>query len=516
VEVINKREGPLRSLQARVKAALQKKLLKNAVYNSGAFLLISIVNFVTLPFFVSKLGVMQYGIFTLITSLFGYYGIFDLGLGQGLIKFVSERIGLHKEKEIISGIVSAFWIQVIIALFVSAALFVFSWNISGILNVGEHNMQLSSLLVKVASVGFFFSMISSIFSSVLMGMQHYHITSRLDGINNIALNVVSLIFLYTIPGFGLLQLLIFNVAAAIVQAVIYYQQVKRNLASLRLYWELNWPLLQQFFKFSVHIFLSKISNVFSTYIVRFIIGFYAGPAAVTYYTVPSKLMGALGGVLSSAANTLMPYISSLKADSQSERIIQAFRKVSFTFSAFTIPVSLFVACYAHEILDVWMGHEFSSRSWHVLTIICISATIGSFSTVPNQVVIGMGNSKLLGFFSLLTVIAYSILLPVLTKQYLLTGASVGLLTASILLIGVVIRKTTKAIGMPTGYYLKKVFAPHIIPVVIFSGVSYAVVTMGNIPLPVKLGVGILLMLGYYVFIFIQHKQEFLELVKIKQ
>ena len=44
-----------------------------------------------IPFLVRALGVERFGILTLISAVFGYFGVFDLGIGRSLTKFVAER-----------------------------------------------------------------------------------------------------------------------------------------------------------------------------------------------------------------------------------------------------------------------------------------------------------------------------------------------------------------------------------------------------------------------------------------
>lgn len=490
-------------------AMARKRLFKNALYSSGSFFLISLINFITLPLFVAKLGVVQFGIFTLVTSLFGYYGIFDLGLGQGLIKFVSERTRLYQKEEIVPGILSAFWVQVLVGLVLSSILFFASESISRVLHVGEANVPVTSLLIRIAAIGFFFSMISAVFSSALMGMQQYHITSRADAINILLLNGISLIVLYTSPGSGLKELLFINCISAALLAMFFFIAAVRKIPRLRLRWHMDLDLLSQFFRFSVHVFLSKISNVFATYIVRFIIGFFAGPAAVTYYTVPSKLIGALGGVLSSAASTLMPYVSALNTDLSQGRIPQTLIRVSAGFTAFAIPVSLFIAVFSKQVLTVWMGAEFAEQSWLILSLLSISSLVGSFSTIPNQVVLGVGNSRLLGYFSIMAVLLYSILLPLLGKLFLLTGVAVGLLVTSLLLIVVVLTKTTSYLGVPLSGYINEVFAPHFWLAIIFTGLSAIIVNIDLLPDSWKLLSGVCLMILYYTVLYFGRGKQIL-------
>lgn len=512
--------GGIRKLSAllfQFKQVLKgKRLLQNAIYSSGSFLLIAVINFATLPFFVKKLGVEHYGIYILVTSLLGYYGILDLGIGQGLIKFVSARANPGKKAEVISGIRSAFWVQFFIGLIASSLLYFNSTGISMLLNVGAQNVAETSQIIKLASIGFLFSSVSAIFSTSLMGLQLYNITSKVDAINNAAINVGSLAILYLVPNSGLYQLVFITVLSSLIIAVFYYFTLQKKITGLTLKFELHLPLLIQFFKFSIHIFFSKIANLFAGYVVKFIISIYVGPAAVTYFTVPSKLVSAFGGIMSSAANTLMPYISVLQSELRYEKIKSTLLSVSFIFSAMALPIALFISVFAKPILSVWMGREFADHSWLILTLTCISSTIGSFSTIPNQVVIGTGNSKLLGYFSILTVIAYCLFLPIFTRFYQLTGASLGLLVTSVILISVVIRKITLHLEISTRKYIRDVFSVHLLPIVFFVIIGLLILNTEHMADFTKLVIGLALMAIYYLCIAVSRKQFLVQLFHVEK
>jgi O-antigen/teichoic acid export membrane protein len=481
-------------------------LFKNALYNSGSFFFASLIQFIALPYFIAEIGVIPYGIFVLVTSLFGYYGLFDLGLGQGLIKFVSERSIFNNQHELIPGIKSAFWFQAILSFLISILLFIYSYNIATILNVGAENLDLTSQAIKFASLGFFFSSIAAIFSSSLRGFQLYKLTAKIEAVNNTAVSIISILLLYFTNLPGLYVLVIVSVISSGLVAWAFYYALKKKILGFNLIPHLDFYLLKKFFKFSFHIFLSQISNLFANYIVKFLIGFYAGPAAVSYFSVPQKLLGAFGGLMSKAANTLMPHVSVLQSEGKEKDIKEMLLKVSFLFSAISIPVCLFISIYSNQILNIWLDETFAKSAWFILSITCISATIGSFTTIPNQVIIGIGNSKLLGHFSIITLILYLILLPLLTKYYLLEGAAFGLLITSSLLVFYVIIKVLKQLQTSVPNYFKLVFATHLIPLFVYVLINVLIVLKVNCSDIMKLLIGLFFVFLYYIWLWAKSRK----------
>jgi O-antigen/teichoic acid export membrane protein len=491
--------NPIAAISSVIHKVKKHTIVKNAAFSSGSYIFISFVALVITPFIVRNLTIEGYGIYILLTSVFGYYGIFDLGLGQGLVKFVSEYLATQDNKRLNIAINSIFWTQFIVGAFLSFLLVVFASSIVAIFNVSPANYPVTVSALKICAVGFFFSMLSATFSSVLIGMQRYDITSVTDSMINLTLNI--LILVVSFLKYGLVGVVIVTVISSIVSFVVYFFILRSKLPQYKIGFLLDFAVLKKFLVFSSNIFLSKISSIFANYIVRFVVSFFLGPSAVTYYAIPAKLLGAYGGVLSSAAGTLFPFTSNLAATGKSDEIRAIFLKASSLFVAISLPLSLFIALFSKGIMTLWMGSDFAENSWMVLTILCISSTIGGFSAVPNLVILGMGNSKLIGIFSVITIVSYIIFLPFFTKFFGIIGASCALLITSLIVISYVIKKTNNFVGVKFTDYWKNVFSVHILPAFLFLMAGVLVLYAADTYNMITLVVGGALVLGYFYFLY---------------
>ena len=68
------------------------------MFSSGGWAIVVVLNIVATPYFVYKLSIEGYGVYALLTGLIGCYGLLELGLGQGVIKFVSEYRSLGDDE----------------------------------------------------------------------------------------------------------------------------------------------------------------------------------------------------------------------------------------------------------------------------------------------------------------------------------------------------------------------------------------------------------------------------------
>src|SRR3970040_546128 len=98
----------------KLKNKFNHPLFRNAVSGSSGFVFISLIGLLITPFLVANFGIEQYGIYILVISVVGYYGIFDFGLGQGLIKFVAEFNAQNMTTKLKDAVNSVFFVQLLI------------------------------------------------------------------------------------------------------------------------------------------------------------------------------------------------------------------------------------------------------------------------------------------------------------------------------------------------------------------------------------------------------------------
>jgi O-antigen/teichoic acid export membrane protein len=445
------------------------KLLRNSIFGSGSFVIVSIVALITTPYFVIKLTAEVYGVYILLTSLIGYYGLVDLGLGQGVVKFVSENVARGDRKQAARYINAALLVQFIIGLLVTGLFSFFAEGLVKLLRIPTVWITVAVLGIRLCSFGFLFSLLSSTLAAALQGLQRFDITSTIEACMNILLNVVIVCLL--LFGYGLREIIFTTTVTSIVIFTVYIFVLRKKYPDWRFSFRVTKKELKELFHFSLFLFVSKASNLFSNYIVRYIVAAFAGPLAVTIFVIPAKLLNAVGGVLSSGANAVFPYASEVHTV-EPENIKKVFRSGSRIFAAISIPILISIVLYSRQVLTLWMGQSFADQSWLVLSILAFSVVIASQTTVPNLVITGMGHSKTLGFFGLLALISYSIFLPVFTNAYGVVGAAIGMLCSTIAIIGIVYYMTTRIVEVNIWEFLSSTFRNHVIPILIAVSVFF--------------------------------------------
>lgn len=440
-----------------------KHLVRNAIFNSGSWSVHVLVAFFTTPYIVYKLSAEVYGIYALLTGLIGFYGLLDLGLGQGVTKFVAQYNTDKNDDGIQRSINAALMVQVLLGLTASALILLFNTEILNILNVAEAHFSAASNSLNVFALGFFLKMIATTFDASLQGLQRYDITGKVDAFINILVNVGIVMLLFW--GFGLEMVVNWTVFSTVLSFIILGIILKKQLPFWKFSFRVSAADFKTLFNFSGYVFISRISSLFTNYIVRFFISAYLGTTAVTYYVVPMKIVNMVGGFLGSLFRALFPYASELGARGDKERIKKVFIEGSKYFAALSLPACLIIIVFARPIMILWMGGPFAEETWLILAMLASVSSIGALSTVPTHVAIGLGYTKLRSIFSVITVVLYVLLLPLLTDVWQIYGVIASVFFASTVPgIVFVLYFSEKILDIPLFYYLRRVVGFHLVPI----------------------------------------------------
>ena len=443
-----------------------RHLFKNALFSSGGWGINVFIVLLTTPFFVKKLTLEGYGIYALILGLTGYYELLDLGLSNGVTKFVAR---FHSEKNkpaLHKTINGALAVQATLGSIGSLLLVILADKIINLLKISTELSGPAKYGLYICSFGFLCQMFVSTLSSVLQGLQRYDLTAKISAGTSSIFHLIGVFLLYR--GFGLLGLVIWKVITVFVSLLILIGAMKRLIGEMGFRYGISSQYYKLLFNFSGYLFISKISGVFTKYIIRFVIGFYLGPSAVTFYIVPRKIIEAVGGFLNNASNVLFPYTSELQTKNQIQQIKSVYKNASKILASISVPIFLTIIVFSKHILSIWMGENFAADNWLILSIISGTALLSYLSTVPYNMAIGLGHTKVTCYFSLVEIVLFMALLPLFTFKLGILGAVISVFVAYNLPDLTFVAFTTwKIIQISFKNYIVDVMSVHALPILFY-------------------------------------------------
>lgn len=296
-----------------------------------------VVGFFLWPIIVHRLGDDAAGIWVLIFSITGYYGLFDLGIRSSIIRYVSKAKATNDQESARRLINTSLFSYSCIGLFtflITAVVSLYLDRFHGIRPEFQHTARWLLLMVGGAvSLGFPLG----VSGGVLEGLQRFDVQNLTSMVSTLARAVLIVVALR--HGYGLLMVAFITVALPLVSSV-----VRSMVAARMLPVPLGWRYVDRATFREMAGYGGTTLIVIIAARLRFrsdsiIIGAFLSAAAITYFTIGARIVDYAGEVVENLAQVFMPMSSHSDAQGDLDRLRKIFvgetgfaRSPSFRFA----------------------------------------------------------------------------------------------------------------------------------------------------------------------------------------
>ncbi len=324
------------------------------VSDVGGSTLLVVFTFAATPVILKLTSQSLYGFWLAVLSVLGYFGLADLGFGLALTRAVAERpddTGAASK-----GLIStAFWIFCLGGLFVCLAGLAIAGFIPRWFHVPAQDTELVLSAYRIAIVSGGISLTLSVFPAILVGMHRMALVNNLRNSAAIAAIGVSIAFLYLHLSVIALALgYMLNVA--LVGAVSAYS-VFRSLPELSLGPSLfNRSDCRKLWEFGGYFQGGKVASIIAGNTDPVVIAMFLGAAAVTPYTLTSKLAIFISISLASKLPiALFPALSEMFARQDTEKIQRTLLLLTYYSTRLAVVGAAFLVVANREFVSLWVG-----------------------------------------------------------------------------------------------------------------------------------------------------------------
>jgi O-antigen/teichoic acid export membrane protein len=406
-------------------------LLRNAFSNLLGAVIPALVALGTVPLVVKGLGDANYGVYSLVTAIVGYFAVIDINVTAGSVKFIAE-FNAHKDQRRIDETVffgltvySLLGLAGGIGLFLGAHFFVTS-----VFTVPASLEGEAVATLRLAALGFFLGQLQSYLNSIPQSLMRYDIASRIEMVfgTGVPLLTVAVLML----GYGLFEVILLRVIASAINCAVLWRCIRRLLPALA--WRKPGAAIRrELLGFSAYSFLSRFATLSYAYADKLIIGALVGVTGLAYFTVASTLANRILSLTYRLSGVFFPAASALAARGELERLRTLYLKASRYVVFINASVLVLVAVFAYQILYYWMNPQFARAGQVVLAVMALSQFIDSLTSLPSLVNDGMGHPRFSGMFALARAAFGLVVVWLGVDGWGIAGAAWGHLIASILL-----------------------------------------------------------------------------------
>jgi O-antigen/teichoic acid export membrane protein len=399
------------------------QILKN-VSSSWFSLGVNVVTgFILSPFIVHHLGDEAFGLWILIFSVTGYYGLFDLGIRSSIVRYVAKYSATGEYDELNRLLNTAMFSYTAIGAVAMSITLIAAYFVNSIFRIEPEFVTTARwlLLIVGASVSLGFPL--GVFSGILEGLQRFYVLNFTNIASTILRTVLIVIALQ--HGGGLLSVAFITVVLPLINQIVNATVAFRHL-KLRINPQfVNRTSLKLIASYSGTTFLIIVGGRLRFKTDAMVIGTFVGASAITFFTIGSRLVDYSSEVVSSLAQIFIP----MSSQSHAKGDLDGLRKILVVGNracAFIIfPITAVLTLLGKSVIEAWMGAKYVSQSYPVLLVLLYPTTLMLAQSASGRTLWGMAKHRTWAFVVLAEGISNLILSIVLVRHYGILGDAIG-------------------------------------------------------------------------------------------
>ncbi len=443
-------------------------IFKNSFSNTMSFGVTVLTTLFLTPFIIHSLGDSDYGIWVLIGSICGFYGLLDLGISSSVVRYVSKFIAIDDSDNINGTVNTCLFLYSIIAVFI----LIFAWVLSILLPLvakiptGRESVTSAVLIVLGASLALSFP--ARVFRGVLQAVMRYDIASGVEIVITL-LRALSIVVVLE-SGHGLIALALVTLAATIVQLCLYSFFAFKKYPLLKLgIGFIEKRKVKEIFNYSIFKFIASLGDVLRFNLDSVLIGAVISVSAITPYAVAQRLIRYFMTLVSEIFTVTTPLYSSYEAKSENISIQKLLTNSTFYSALIAFFIAAMFIIYGDTFITLWIGAEYSQKAYIVLVILSISFALALAQNPTIVAAYGIEKHKMLAVITVFEGVVNLILSIILAKKMGLVGVALG--TAIPMVITKAIIQPVymcRVIGLSWASYFKDCFFVNVLIAIVFT------------------------------------------------
>jgi O-antigen/teichoic acid export membrane protein len=394
------------------------------MFNLAGSIFPALVSLVTVPLYLTKIGVDRYGVLALVWMFLGYFGVFDMGLSRAAANQIAKTDSAEDVRAVfwtalcMNGLIGLLWGLVL--YFIGDLAFRYLFKMPG--NMRDSVISVMPWLAFAVPL----AIISGVLTGTMEGRERFLTLNLLGVMSTILLQVVPLAVAY----FYSPRLLWLIPAAITVRAI--------SLLPLTYYalkvvgsWRPRLPdlrLARILFSYGAWISVSNLIVPFFGTLDKLMIGSLVGVAGVSYYTIPERLARQTSIFPGALTRTLFPQIS---AGDEATARVKAQRSLNVLYGIIT-PMIVIVMIGMHPFLDLWIGDKFAAIAAPIGIVIAMTIWLNGLAYVPSTFLQARGRPDLTARFHMIEIIPHVIFLWFALHWFGLMGGAIALVVVTLL------------------------------------------------------------------------------------
>ncbi|MFZ0955283.1 MAG: polysaccharide biosynthesis C-terminal domain-containing protein [Candidatus Sulfotelmatobacter sp.] len=402
--------------------SLKTRTLTNVLSSGGGLVVNIAVGFFLSPFVLHHLGDDAFGLWILIFSLTGYYGIFDFGIRSSLIRYVSKFQATGDREHLARLINTSLFVYTCLGLLLMVPTVLGGYYVDRFFHIPTaflHDAKILFFMVgSCIALGFPLGMSGG----VLEGLQRFYLLNSTNIVGTLTRAALIIYFLH--HGYGLLTVAFITMSMPLVMSAI-RGVIAQRLVAIPYGWRyVDRESFKQVANYGSVTFMIIVAARLRFKSDAVIIGTFLSAAAITRFSIGSRLVDYAGETVSSVAQIFTPMSSQFHATGDYDGLRKIFISGNRACAFIMFPLAVALIVMGKSVIEAWVGPRYIS-SYIILLIALIPATLYNAQTTSNRILFGMSMHKALATVVLIEGVSNIILSVALVRPLGIIGDTIG-------------------------------------------------------------------------------------------
>lgn len=438
----------------------------NALSNWAALGVNIVVGFLLTPFIISHLGKTGYGIWTLIGSFLGYYGLLNLGVDSALLRYVARYAEQGDKKGLNETISTAMAMFSCTGVFVIVASFAFATPLATFFEVAPEHLDNFKHLIWILGISTGLSFPGNVFGTVLTARERY-VAFNIVAIGTTVIRAC-LTVLMLVRGHGLLGVAYATLIVAILRIVINYLLCgylalwsRINFASAK------WRVLSTLLVYGATTSVIIIADLLRFNLDSFVIGKWVGMSEVGIYGIAALLIRYMLRLVAVGMGVLKPRFAALDSIEERAKLKRLFLRSLSVSSLLGFGTSMLAIIFGGHFIILWVGEEFAAAI-PVLWILAISYAFALSQGPGISLMYALNKHYYFAVASMIEAVANVVISILLAQKYGIIGVALGT-AIPMLIIKIVLQPIYVSRIMRISYF--EYVRPSLVPLIAFLSIT---------------------------------------------
>ena len=432
---------------------MNKHFFKNGYYNAAGGIIRTGLAVLTVPLLIRLIGVGEYGLWTLVSSVIAIVTLAEAGLATSTTVFVSQDLG----KEDVDGLSQTLTVTVgamlTLATFAAIALFFGAESIVNLFTKLDNIQHLAAVnALKIGGLVVWARLLQQVLVGVEQAYQHYDIISFLNTLQY-ALIAAGMLFVAW-KGGRTVALMQWQFVVSIVVLLSHIWAVKSLLKNVSLRLILNKYKVLAVGRYSGMVWLSSLGGALFARADRLIVGSLLGTQILGAYSAMTDITTQINSLSSLPIQPLVPRLSNLSTKQNiNQHELQSQVKQAFQINSFiALVIGGGLLTLADEILHLFITGILSEQYIVPFCIIIVIYSIYSINGVGYYVLLSLNAADKCMYIQIISGVLSLLLIAVASTKFGLVGAALG--NSGYLLVGLLTVVSMRQLHIPFKEWIK--------------------------------------------------------------